>query len=122
VATTSSGGADSWRDRFADLLTSPCYRIPANVLPVDSRCVIVMPDSDEAGLKYKNDVIASLNKRQIPHCVVTFDGFKDVSEYLDAGHTAEELAHRITDEITEINGQGDVIYPRPPEVSDDVSI
>jgi hypothetical protein len=87
VATTCSGGAGSWKDRFADLLTSPCYRIPANVLPVDSRCVIVMPDSDASGGKYKEQVEASLEKRMIPHCVVTFEGFKDVSEFLDAGHS-----------------------------------
>ena len=121
VATTSSGGADSWQDRFADLLTSPCYRIPANVLPVDSRFVIVMPDSDEAGLKYKKEVIASLEKRQIPHCVVTFKGFKDVSDYLDAGHTGKELAQRITDEVSKIDGQGRVTYPETP-IYEDISI
>ena len=120
VATTSSGGADSWQDRFADLLTSPCYRW-GNVLHVDSRCVVVMPDSDEAGLKYKKDVIASLEKRQIPHCVVSFEGFKDVSEYLDANHTAKELAQRITDQITKIDGQGIVTYLETP-IYEDIKI
>lgn len=114
VATTVSGGADSWQDRFADFLTSPCYRIPANVRPVDSRCVIVMPDSDTAGQEYKEQIIASLKKRAIPHCAVTFDGFKDVSEFLDAGHTGEELAQLITDEVSKIDGQGSVTCPETP--------
>jgi hypothetical protein len=121
VMATTSGGADSWLDRFADLLASPCYRIPANVLPVDSRCVIVMPDSDEAGRKYKEEVMASLEKRAIPHCVVTFDGFKDVSDYLDAGHTGKELAQRITDAVTKIDGQRGVTYPETP-ILEDISI
>jgi hypothetical protein len=47
-----------------------------------------------------------LEKRAIPHCVVTFDGFEDVSDYLDAGHTGEELAQRITNEVTKINWHG----------------
>ena len=114
VATTCSGGAGSWQDRFADLLTSPCYRIPANVLPVDSRCAIVMPDSDTEGQEYKEKIIACLAKRAIRHCVVTFERFKDVSEYLDAGHTGKELAQRITDEVTKIDGHGGVTYPETP--------
>ena len=80
-----------------------------------------MPDSDEAGLKCKTDVIASLEKRQIPHCVVTFDGFKDVSDYLDAGHTSEELARRITDEVSKIDGQSAVTSPETL-VYEDISI
>jgi hypothetical protein len=114
VVATTSGGADSWQDRFADSLTSPCYRIPANVLPVDSRSVIVMPDSDASGERYKEQIIASLKKWAISHCVVTFDGFKDVSDYLDAGHTGKELAQRITDEVTKIDGHGGVTYPETP--------
>jgi DNA-binding MarR family transcriptional regulator/5S rRNA maturation endonuclease (ribonuclease M5) len=97
IVATTSGGSDTWSDKLAE--------------PLRGKHVIVMPDSDEAGLKCKTDVIASLEKRQIPHCVVTFDGFKDVSDYLDAGHTSEELARRITDEVSKIDGQGRVTYP-----------
>jgi DNA-binding MarR family transcriptional regulator/5S rRNA maturation endonuclease (ribonuclease M5) len=104
ILATTSGNADSWSDRFAEHLLN--------------KRVIVMPDSDEAGLKYKDAVIASLEKRQILHCVVTFDGFKDVSEYLDAGHTGEELAQRIADEWTKNVGQGDVIYRDTPTYED----
>jgi hypothetical protein len=54
-----------------------------------------------------------LKKRDIPHCVVTFDGNKDVSSYLDAGHTDTELAQRIADAWAKAVGQGDVIYRQP---------
>ena len=83
--------------------------------------VIVIPDSDAPGEGYKQQVITSLEKRSITHCVVTFDGFKDVSDYLDAGHTGEELARRITDEVSKIDGQGRVTYPETP-IYEDISI
>jgi len=72
-----------------------------------------MPDSDDAGLKYRGKVVASLEKREIQHCVVTFDGFKDVSEYLDAPHTRTELVQRIEDEWANTVGQEDVLYHQP---------
>jgi predicted nucleic acid-binding OB-fold protein len=77
-----------------------------------------MPDSDASGEKYKKQIIDSLEKRAIPCCVVTFDGFKDVSEYLDSGHTGKELAQRITDEVTKIDGHGGVTYPETPTYPD----
>jgi hypothetical protein len=121
ILATTSGGANSWQDGFADLLASPCFRIPANVLQVDSRYVIVMPDSDAPGQEYKEQVVRSLKKRAIPHCVVTLAGFKDVSEYLDAGHTGQELAQRIDDECKKIDGSRIVIdFQTAP--AEDISI
>ena len=108
IVATTSGNADSWSDTFAEHLRE--------------KRVIVMQDSDEAGLKYKQEITASLKKRHIEHCVVTFEGFKDVSDYLDADHTAEDLAQRIADEWTKNVGQGDVINLRPPEFSDGITI
>jgi 5S rRNA maturation endonuclease (ribonuclease M5) len=96
IVATTSGGSDTWSDKLADRLCG--------------KRVIVMPDSDDAGLKYKEEVVASLETRQIEYCVVTFDGLKDVSAYLDAGHSGEELALRIADEWTTSVGQGNVIY------------
>lgn len=109
VVATTSGGADSWQDEFADLFLSPCYRIPAHLPMVDKRRVVVMPDSDQSGQRYKERILQSLDERAIPHCVVSFDGFKDVSDYLDAGHTGAALAERITDELTKI-GAGAVTF------------
>jgi len=99
IVATTSGGSDSWSDKLAEHLRG--------------KRVIVIPDSDDAGLKYKEEILASLEKRQIEFCVVTFDGFKDVSEYLDAGHTETELAHRIADEWRTVR-QGDVIARQTP--------
>src|ERR1022692_3027126 len=86
IVATTSGGSDTWLDKLAERLLG--------------KLVIVMPDSDDTGLKYKEEVVASLGKRQIECCVVTFAGYKDVSEYLEAGHTQAQLTQRITDEWT----------------------
>jgi 5S rRNA maturation endonuclease (ribonuclease M5) len=99
IVATTSGGSDTWSDKLAERLCG--------------KRVIVMPDSDDAGLEYKEEVVASLEKREIQHCVVTFDGFKDVSEYLHAAHTATELAQRIAEEWKKTVGQGDVLYHQP---------
>lgn len=96
ILATTSGNSDSWSDAFAEALRR--------------KRVVVMPDSDAAGEGCKEQVVTSLEKRAIPHCVVTFDGFKDVSEYLDAGHTGEELAQRIAEEWTKNGGHGDLVY------------
>ena len=106
IVATTSGGSDTWLDKLAEHLRG--------------KCVIVMPDSDNAGVKYKDEIVASLEKRQIQHCVVTFDGFKDVSEYLDAAHTAAELARRIEDEWANTVGKGNVLYSQP--LFDNISI
>jgi 5S rRNA maturation endonuclease (ribonuclease M5) len=100
IVATTSGGSDTWSDRLADALRG--------------KRVIVMPDSDDAGVKYKEEVVASLEKRQVEYCVVTFEGFKDVSAYLDAGHTETELRQRIADEWTKTVGQGSVILRQTP--------
>jgi DNA-binding MarR family transcriptional regulator/5S rRNA maturation endonuclease (ribonuclease M5) len=100
IVATTSGGSDSWSDALAEALRG--------------KRVIVMPDSDKPGLKYMEEIVASLERRQIEHCVVVFDGFKDVSAYLDAGHTGEELAQRIAVEWAQIVGRGDVIERPTP--------
>jgi len=99
MVATTSGGSYTWSDKLAERLRR--------------KRVIVMPDSDDAGRKYKEEVVASLEQREIQHCVVTFDGFKDVSEYLDAGHTETELEQRIADEWAKTAGRGEVIYRQP---------
>jgi hypothetical protein len=122
VVATTSGGADSWQDKFADLLAGLCFRIPAHLPTVDKRRVVVMPDSDEPGQKYKERILQSLDERTIPYCAVSFDGFKDVSDYLDAGHTGAELARRITDELSKI-GAGAVTFAESvPEQLEEITI
>jgi CHC2 zinc finger/Helix-turn-helix domain len=110
VVATTSGGAKSWQDSFADLLA------PSPDGVTDQPTVIVMPDSDKDGQGYQDQIVRSLEKRSIPHCIVKFEGFKDVSEYLDAGHTGEAVAQRITDELMKIDGRRGVIeVERVPE-------
>jgi hypothetical protein len=120
VVATTSGGDASWQDGFADLL-APCSKSGTDQPSAVQRRMIVMPDSDVAGQGYKEKIVASLEKRTIPYCVVTFDGFKDVSEYLDADHTAEELAQRITDEMTKKGLSGGVTCRETP-VYEDITI
>jgi hypothetical protein len=118
VVATTSGGADSWQDRFADPLASPCYVRAVPILPptgasrdqgamddqkimeslwglAPSRFVVVMTDTDEPGLAYAKRIMASLDKRGVQNWVVTFPGYKDVSEFLEDGHTGEDLARII---------------------------
>ena len=83
IVATTSGGADSWVDSLAQSL--------------QHKRVIVMPDADEAGQKYAKQVVESLKKLNIEHRVITFNdvGAKDVSEFLDSGHTNDEILERI---------------------------
>jgi hypothetical protein len=57
--------------------------------------VIVMPDADEAGKRYRDTVVESLAKRGIEYRVVTFEdaGCKDLSEFT-ATHSTSEVAER----------------------------
>jgi 5S rRNA maturation endonuclease (ribonuclease M5) len=84
IQTTTSGGANSWHDPLADRFAG--------------KRVIVMFDADEAGKKYRDQVVASLEKRGIDYRIVSFEdaGAKDVSEFLDC-HVVEELQERIGD-------------------------
>jgi DNA primase len=62
-----------------------------------------MVDNDEAGKKYEEQIAASLAKRGIEFHIVTLaDGFKDVSDYVEAGHSKEDLQA--------------LMYPVEPEV------
>ncbi len=100
VVATTSGGSDSWRDELADELLG--------------KQVIVMPDSDEAGARYAAAIRASLERRGIPYRVVTFSdvGAKDVTEYLEQGHSKEELIDRMGDWVRHAK----VPQPEPVEV------
>lgn len=80
IATTNSGGAGKWRKEYAEAL--------------QGREVVILPDNDEAGRKHAQQVARSLHG--VARCVkvVELPGLPqkgDVSEWLDAGHNAEEL-------------------------------
>jgi len=79
----TSGGSRSWNARLAKQLRG--------------RVVIVMPDNDQPGEAYAVAVRASLDAEGITYKTVSFagTGAKDVTEYIENGHTAEELVQLI---------------------------
>lgn len=83
VVPTTSGGVESWHDELADALRG--------------KQVILMPDDDVPGATYAEKVAASLRLRDMEPRIVSFhdDGAKDLSEFIEAGHTADELVERI---------------------------
>ena len=91
VVATTTGGATSWQDVFADKLVG--------------KRVIILPDADAEGARYASDIEASLDVRGIKYRKVDFsvDGVKDVSEYLEAGYTTEQLVRKL--------GQDWILFP-----------
>jgi 5S rRNA maturation endonuclease (ribonuclease M5) len=83
IVATTSGGSDTWQDTFADELTG--------------KQVVILPDADENGQRYAKAIAQSLEKRSIEHRRVDFTepGVKDVSDYLGAGYTPEQLVQKI---------------------------
>jgi DNA-binding transcriptional ArsR family regulator len=79
VATCNSGGAGKWDPAYAEHLRD--------------RRVVIIPDNDEAGRAHAADVAASLAGTADVR-LLELDGLPlkgDVSNWLDAGHTAEEF-------------------------------
>jgi len=80
VATCNSGGAGNWRPEFAPYFTG--------------RDVVILPDNDGPGLAHAEDVARSLFPVAARVCIVCLAGLPpkgDVSDWLDAGHTKDEL-------------------------------
>lgn len=80
AATCNVGGACKWRDDYSATL--------------QGARVIIFPDNDEAGRKHASQVALSLegvaaSVKTVPLPGVPEQG--DVSDYLNAGHTVEEL-------------------------------
>lgn len=81
--TTAVGGAGKWRDEYAQQLVS------AGV-----RNVIVLPDHDDPGREHADDVARSCHAAELKVQIVTLPDLApkgDVSDWLDAGHTRDEL-------------------------------
>lgn len=80
VATTNFGGANKWRKEYSEELRG--------------RCVVIIPDNDDAGRAHAKQVersligiAASVKIVELPHMPPK----GDVSDYLDAGNTPEAL-------------------------------
>ncbi len=81
IATTNPGGAGKWRAEYAEHLRG--------------RHVVVLPDDDEPGRRHAADVARSLHSIAADVRIVELPGVRekgDVSDWLDAGGTVEELA------------------------------
>lgn len=80
VATTNAGGAGKWRSEYAESLRG--------------RAVVVLPDNDPIGRKHAEQVRAALEGVATSVRVLELEGLPekgDVSDWLAAGHTVEEL-------------------------------
>jgi hypothetical protein len=83
VATTNVGGAGKWRAEYVDQLRAA--RIQR---------VIVLPDNDEPGRLHGDTVAQSCQRTGLHVSVIALPGLPpkgDVSDWLAAGHTREEL-------------------------------
>lgn len=84
VATTNAGGAGKWRDEYSQLLLG--------------RKVVILPDNDEPGAKHAEKVAQSLRGVASCVCILALPNLPpkgDVSDWLDAGGTVEELRRLI---------------------------
>lgn len=111
VIGTTSGSAESWNANLAK--------------PLRGKRVVLMPDADEPGARFAASVEASLKAEGIEYRVVSFEdvGAKDVTEFMEAGHTAEELAQRIgTDWIEVPSQQPQSEFPLPETAMQQVEI
>jgi hypothetical protein len=79
VATTNPHGAGKWRDEYSQTLKGAH--------------VIILPDKDESGRRHAESVALSLwgKAKTIKVVELPGDGIKDVSDWLKAGGTREQL-------------------------------
>ena len=105
VATTNDGGGGvgKWKHEY-------------HAAPLKGRRVVILPDNDETGRAHEREVFASLSGIASEVRVVRLPGLEDkgdVSDWLDAGGTLEELRRIVED--TEPNtlpdGGGDDEHP-----------
>src|SRR4051794_38394847 len=84
VASTNPQGAGKWRPEYVEFLIG--------------KRVVVLPDNDEAGRKHAGKVAASLRGKAASVKVLELPGLPekgDASDWLAAGHTADELRRLI---------------------------
>lgn len=83
-ATTTHGGAASWRDEYAQ-----------QIRDAGVEEVVAVPDNDAAGRGYARRAVATLLRLGVSVRVLELPGLSaggDVSDWIEAGHGADELA------------------------------
>ncbi|MCX6376250.1 MAG: phage/plasmid primase, P4 family, partial [Armatimonadetes bacterium] len=86
TATTNAMGAGKWRDSYSETLRGAK--------------VAILPDADPAGRKHGEQVARSLHGKASSVKVIELPGLaekQDVSDWLRAGHTREELLALVAD-------------------------
>ena len=100
VATCNPGGANKWSKLSDDSA-------------LHGRRVAIIPDNDDPGRRHAQDVAARLTGKAAEIRIVNLPGTgKDVSDWLSAGGTAEQLLSLVEAPITEQGAQR-VEKPRP---------
>ena len=88
LSTTNCGGAELWQRHAMEY---------AEAFRGRSR-VVILPDNDPPGRKWADQVAASALSVGCPAFLMELDGLPergDVSDWLDAGHTVDELKARV---------------------------
>lgn len=86
MASTSQGGSSNWRPEYAQQL------VEAGV-----RTLIIIPDNDDPGRTYATQVADAVTGRGLEARIISLPGVPlkgDVSDWLDAGATTEDLRHQ----------------------------
>ena len=89
LATTNSGGAKKWKPQYSRTLKG--------------RDVVILPDNDGAGHKHARKVATELLDWAASVKIVPLPGLakgQDVSDWLDAGHTIDELQELVRSQST----------------------
>jgi hypothetical protein len=84
VATTNSGGAEKWNDKYSEVLRG--------------RDVVILPDNDDTGRKHAQQVSRSLSGIAARVRIIQLPNLPekgDVSDWLKAGGTAELLQEMV---------------------------
>ena len=89
VATTSPGGANAWKDEFAE--------------PLIGKRVILIPDNDDAGHAYMKEVASCLMGKSNLSCILL--PTKDVSDWLAEKHHFDEIDEYRRDIADLLGGQ-----------------
>lgn len=81
VATTNAMGAGKWRDCYSNALRDAD--------------VVIIPDADAPGRKHASEVAASCYGKAESIKMLELQDAKDITDWLERGHTAEELRQLI---------------------------
>jgi hypothetical protein len=111
-ATTSLGGAGKWRDEYAQQLVGQGVKT-----------VLIIPDNDDAGERHARNVARSCLAAGLQVFIVRLPGLPekgDVSDWLDQGHTLEDLADLFEHEAEAVTATS--VAEEPASDEEDVAL